>query len=354
MELKESICICSTSYHVFNILNLCRSTIEPKSTTLLLLDFGTNFFNQIHVENLRKIFENVIIISVNRKREYFKFIRILLKGKFSKKEIYKNIFTYATEINSRLYAMQYWHKRYSNIFYFEDGLETYDWVMYNKAKEKIDTGFKFFYGKRPLELCKALYVYEPECVINNTFHKPIFELQKVKSTTCFNDIDIKSIFSGDITPFPKKIVFLAAWFSEIEKYYSQNDFIQILVDTIGINQCCIKKHPNDKNSSIIDNQITVANSGCFEVANLYNDMNSYIFISIISTACLTPKLIYDQEPIIIFLYKIFLDSYDSKEWRETDKVIQKIRKQYKNSERIMIPDSLQEYRKCLENIKQLV
>lgn len=352
MQLKENLCICSTAYQCFNILGLCRSEINPKETDLIIIDFTGKILDQLNNSFLKVFFNSIEIIKIKPKNDYIKLLKALVFTRFSKPIIYKKIFTYGTEINSRLISLQYYHKRYSHLFYFEDGLESYDCVLSSNVKSIKDIGFKFLYGKTPLELCEALYVYEPNVVINNSYNKKVLPIKKITNKSDEIENIIKNAFRGNNIAFPKKIVFLEAWFSEKEKYELQQLFISILEETVETGVACLKKHPNDRNNFNFDTKLPVINDfGSFEVKNFFCSMNDYIFVSIISTACLTPKLIYDEEPTVIFLYKIFLNHYIYEEWIETDKVIRRIRSSYKKPERIMIPENIEEYRECLKKIR---
>lgn len=349
MKIKENICICSTAFHIFNILNMCTYEITFKDTDLLLLDWGKKVSTQLNIEYLKSLFNKVYIISLPNKRNYIKLIKHLVVGKILKKYVYKKIFVYGTEIYSRLFSLDYYKKDISEIFYFEDGLASYGRVLNIKSKAKKDIGIKILYGKSHMELCSGLFVYEPSCVMNNTLEKKVFPIKKILSKDVFKNLNISSCFVSNPKQNVRKIVFFESWFTDFEKYNKQKSLIEMMICRLDVNKICIKKHPSDVNNFSIEQRIEVIEDlGNFELYNLEHDVTNNIFISIISSACLTPKLIYNQEPTIILLYKIFRKKED---WIIPDGVIQKIRKTYSIPEKVMIPESISEYEECLGKIK---
>ena len=61
-------------------------------------------------------------------------------------------------------------------------------------------------------------------------------------------------------------------------------------------------------------------------------------------------MIYDEEPYVIFLYKIFLLRFTCPEWNETGKVIEKIKSNYKKPSKIIVPESINELKKYLNQL----
>ncbi len=85
-----------------------------------------------------------------------------------------------------------------------------------------------------------------------------------------------------------------------------------------------------------------------------DDIENDLFISIHSTACFTAKMLFDLEPYIILFYKLGDDevTHVSSEFEET---IRKFRNSYRDPEKIMIPNDMDELkdhiRKYSENRK---
>ena len=74
----------------------------------------------------------------------------------------------------------------------------------------------------------------------------------------------------------------------------------------------IKPHPRQKNSTLSNSGIKVCHNNTlpWEIVCLNNDLSNKVQITIFSQACISPKLIFDQEPTVIFLYKLLPVGYD--------------------------------------------
>lgn len=352
----KNLFICSSVFQVFNTINLCGFEFGFEYSDIILVDYGTNISTYLNLNFLRSKFHSVKIVKHERiitcRNIYIDVLKKILQNKIQSTLCdikYTNIFISGTEIYSKIYAYKYLEKL-TNLYYIEDGLESYDSVLDKNSKKRQDTVFSVFFKKRPLELCKGLYLYEPNYVINNSYKKNIYRIPKVKKDTEIAGI-IKDSFSGNILKIHQKAIFLEAWFNEFEKYKFQEKMLQIVVDTIGSENVGIKKHPNDIcNVDLYKKYNIIEGIRSFELNNLYYTLNNKILISIISTACLTPKMIYDEEPYVVFLYRIFLSKFEYKEWIYTEKIIYKIRSRYRTPEKIMIPESLSDLKRCLNRI----
>ncbi len=79
----------------------------------------------------------------------------------------------------------------------------------------------------------------------------------------------------------------------------------------------------------------------------------HVLIAIGSTAQITPKLLFDKEPWLIFLYNIFQYSgrgYSTIKYNNYDATAKKIREQYSDKSKVVIPKSINELRQVLEKI----
>lgn len=352
----QNLFICSSVFQIFNIINLCTSNCELKKSDVLLIDYGTNIDRYLDLNFMRSKFNNVRIIKHKRRTRnisiYVNVIKEILKNKILTnrwKIEYKNIFISGTEIYSKIYAYRYMDKL-KNLYYIEDGLGSYNAVLDENTKKKQDTVFQFFYKEKPLNICKGAYLYEPSNVINNTYNKALYSIPKVKRDTNTSEI-IKNTFKGDVIDIYQKIIFLEAWFNDMEQYMFQNELLKIVIDVIGIENIGIKKHPNNiNNTNLYESRSLIEGMSSFELNNIYYSLNDKILISIISTACLTPKMIYDEEPYVIFLYNIFLSKYKFPEWSDAEKVIDKVKKTYRIPSKIIVPETIDELKECLRNI----
>lgn len=348
---NKSLFICTSQYQVFNCLSIAKS--REDNPDLLVLNYDGGILKKLNFTGLKKIFSNIYtydicpITASARVRYSFWAKEIINKNSYgiNYQVGYKDVFISGTEMHSKIAAMKCESKG-AKVHYFEDGLESYDALLDESYKYKQDTILKLIYGNRALDVCQDMYVHLPELVRNNSLNKSIVKIQNLQELYTWSEV--QTCFSDECKPFKRRIVFLNAWFKDAEMYEEQRCYIDLL-DSVTGGDFSIKKHPNE---------IRVENEPCnqyedcgnFELANYRYDMSDKVFISIISTACLSPSILFNRTPYIIFLYKIFEAKFEMPEWTETDKVIKNFVDFSGMENRIFIPSTLGEYREILQQI----
>lgn len=344
-------------YQCFNAINITEHDNKYEETYLLLLETNKKFSSSINLEYLKTVFANVWII---RFKEYESKIRkslYLLKETFGTKVYgtsivhydFDEVFISGTEMHSKIVAYKLMGKN-TKLYYYEDGIASYYSVLNPTEKSRNDIILKYRYGSMPLDICKCLYVYEPNCVQNNIKNIKLVSIPKLKRRK-FRKIDLKKVYLAPPFDFSKKIVFLKAWFENAEKSRLQDDLIEIMVKHLGNDNCYIKTHPNEmKVGKNIPGLNYINTKSNFEISNYFYNFDECIFISIVSTASFSPKLIYGQEPKIVYLYKIFQNKF--RLWPQIDYTIAGMSQIYKDTNKIYIPNSLEQYAETLDEIKR--
>ena len=77
------------------------------------------------------------------------------------------------------------------------------------------------------------------------------------------------------------------------------------------------------------------------------DVNEKLFISIHSTACLTPKLLFDEEPYLILFYHLIDDAVTERNER-FDHTMKLFIDSYRDKDKIMLPKTQEEFVQCVE------
>lgn len=85
--------------------------------------------------------------------------------------------------------------------------------------------------------------------------------------------------------------------------------LELVAGHTGISDMLVKMHPrtDDYDASGIK---TLYTKGPMEILPFFLDINKKTLISSMSTGLFTPKLLFDKEPALIVLYKLFMDIYD--------------------------------------------
>ena len=113
-----------------------------------------------------------------------------------------------------------------------------------------------------------------------------------------------------------------------------------------------KKYPHDsvckphpRSTIEIKSPIKIYSDIQIPIEILYMDMNDLedrIIVSVFSTASFTPMLMFGKSPILILLYKMFLDKERVIEY---DKFLNKIKLVY--ASKIYTPSTISEFEECL-------
>jgi len=145
-------------------------------------------------------------------------------------------------------------------------------------------------------------------------------------------------------------------FTSIDSRFYEEPIIDILVASIPGDDLVAKLHPS---AETFDYKINKVQNQCIaEVLPLCIDISEKVLITGASTSAITPKLLYDEEPIIIFTYYLLepiARSFfkDEATIKNTKSFLEGIKRLYRNPERVMIPKSLEELRTSIERCKEL-
>ncbi len=348
--MKRALYICTSQYQIFNAVNIANGQEYRKfDKDLLILDIGSGLIQQLNLKKMKEIFTEIFIYRIctfsERKDRVYTFLgRELISRSPYGMDLsanYTDVFITGTEMHSKIVALRY-QKHCAKVHFFEDGLESYDSILHTGYKHKQDTILKAVYGYRSLDVCEDLYVYNPDFVINNSRNLPLCKIDPPARDAIIN------ITTGVPARFHKKFVFLSAWFKDIRMYEEQDKYISILFSEYP-DDYCVKKHPSDTKIEH-EKKYNIEDCGNFEIANAIYDMSDNIFVTIISTAGLTPFLLYKKKPNVIFLYKIFLNSFNMPEWSKTDIVIKRMVQKMSYEGRAYFPENIEQYKTVLRKL----
>ncbi|MGI5874421.1 MAG: polysialyltransferase family glycosyltransferase [Bacillota bacterium] len=244
---------------------------------------------------------------------------------------YTDIFVSSRQQVNRLLCMYVaeWMPK-TKIHYFDDGLGSYSQSV-TKVKRFDKFLRRILVGRKAANFTYQLHLYAPEMyqAYNGTeenIQKLIVDNETRK--------EIASIFCVASRSLPKGILFDTIPAAE---FYNEGIYIyDELVDKIlRQGNIVIKQHPRNKEfkyqAEYIEN-VSVP----FEVMCSEADYSNSVFFTSFSTAVFTPKLIYDQEPMIVFLYKI-LKEYRRDKNQNCDMLVECLRHMYKNPEIVLTP-----------------
>lgn len=78
--------------------------------------------------------------------------------------------------------------------------------------------------------------------------------------------------------------------------------------------------------------------------------DDHILVSLCSTACFSPKFMYNKEPYLIFTYRYVDFPLEERGRREIEDLVQKLKHIYRNPEKIFVPNSHEELINILDQL----
>lgn len=360
--MKIAIC-CATPYQTLNALNLVYHFLNHEDKVDLYYrkydSISNDILNKIEKYNL---FTNIYKYNLKSKQNFFSyilndllqamapslFISSIVYEKWSiKNKDYDYVsITSGTELEVALTRV--FPK--ANTIAYDDGLGSYIGDILHDQKLHI---IWRVLGRNTKKISpKILYV-------NNKNFCESKLTNDIRSLKNINDVSIEykkmilDIFNFDEAMcnkyLKKKIIYLTQPMEELE-YRFKNSIKEIekilnLYKTKGI----IRKHPRDKTKSesafVLDTSETLWELICNSLIT-----NDHILISVCSTTQIIPKILFNKEPWLIFTYKIYDIKNKTILLERFEPIIRKIQNNYIKKEKILIPETIEDFKYMLEKI----
>lgn len=241
-----------------------------------------------------------------------------------------------------------------NCFFLDDGMESYleknTKDTYSKLYKTISSLTKI--GGAAMKVDR-LYVYAPELVAKRERYEKVLKLPSLTESSKLFEDALKFVFqyeSENIGSEIKVIYFdqlSTGDFNDDLLIEKQKKVLDVLEKKWDVSQWGIKLHPRSRLKLYSDESHMLTSNIPWELFCNSVVKKDTILIAISSTACITPKMIYDQEPVVIFLEKIFIND----EERKVSDYFEKVKNLYKEENRFFIPKSLQEFETIIENLE---
>ena len=231
---------------------------------------------------------------------------------------------------------------------YEEGAFEYCMLGIKKSWSKVLFS-KLFFRRYYLEECEDAFLYEPTLVNN------IWTNIKIKGIPQFSDDHelkeiLNNVFSYKRTILDGKrgkIVFIEQAFFDQERDDQQVALINEIISEIGQKDVFVKMHPRSKIGKYNLSRDSLIGGTPLELMIMNENIEDNIFISITSSATTNFKVIFNEEPIIIMLYKLFLSH--SIVSHENEEFISRV-KNICNNNTFFIPESTKEFKTLLLNL----
>lgn len=228
---------------------------------------------------------------------------------------------------------------------FDDGLGSYYGNMASGGwKYKIFS--RFFYGGKHVAKPQRLYVNNAAMCKS----KAAVEIEQLPHWDKDFLNYVCQIFSVDQqkSKVRQRVIFLSQPFEDIDISQSFNVIMGHL--NLISNEVLIRFHPREKGREVPKTMNIDDGSVMWELTAAVTDMDSKILIGYYSTAQITPKMLFDQEPWLIFLYRIDESLFDENKKKSLDIMVGDLKANYREKRKIFIPNSIEEFKEELDSI----
>jgi len=357
--------ICGTPLQIFNVVNLATTTFRNEVIDVYILDHANSNYNCYLELRKHNIFNNVYYIKSktltggNSTIKIFRYIKTakhfinskIILSQLEKSNVkYDSIFISTTDVASQIIYYYYKNKFNSTkLFMYEDGILLTCNYFYFKTSQIKKFFIKILFRRDIINEYSGVYVYKPDFLITDksiTINKlPTINKDDVKTLSLLNNImGYKDYYSKELN---SKYVFFEQAFQFQNAIDKEVQLLEFIIKYTGLEDIVVKLHPRtDKNS--YDRICRVSQVPVpYEIIELNNIVENKVLISIISTACLNPKIIFDEEPYVILLFKLIdLFRYTPLNITLYDTVY-KIKNSYRDPNRFFIPETLKDLEEAL-------
>lgn len=230
---------------------------------------------------------------------------------------------------------------------YEDGTGSYSGNVVNKGSKKIYRAISSLihagaYAVQP----KALYLNNPDAYKAEA----ICEIRQMPRMSDQLLRLAESVFGyqEDTADQNRKIIWLSQPSDGVPESYALK---QKMADALKpfADQVLVRLHPRDKELELYEAFSLDKGENMWELVLLNQRMDDRALMAYYSTAQINPKLLYDQEPYLIFMYH-YAGYQSPVPTDDIDRMIENIRSLYRQPEKIFVPETKDELTAVLDKL----
>jgi hypothetical protein len=309
------------------------------------------------------VFENVVLVENKNGKSVFNFMKRIVQTIFLPKNIadvvkdrkYNEVVFFSNDhlMASSLVKLVLKNNKAAVFAFGEDGVGSYISDLHI-PNTKVRLVLRLFNRSRYLEKINIQYVCQPGLMVR----KNNLSLRRIPLPDFSGGIPdaYRSIFDTgekDGYPYKEKAIYLQQPFMEdglSDEYESEEAVLDLLNDFFGQDEFLVKLHLRSK-AQRYEKYRHTKDTTLWEYSWCEQSLKNKLLITPISTAALSPKMFFGEEPVIIFTYLLF-DKLMTQNpaYKNMIDFVMRFKDCYTNSDRIFIPQNLQELRGILENL----
>lgn len=354
------IAVCSTPLQLINIINMKFNVYMDKKVDLIILNHSKA--NNIYFEKLIKldVFNKIIYVDSylgeqkkgRLKRHLSSILYFLSKSKIEN-QIFKNasygtfvmfstdlptqiIYNYYKDINSKM-----------ELVIVEEGLFTYGIEIFNFSFFKKII-MKLVFNRVFIDEISQVYVYKPDYINSKKFGIKNIPNLSDSHKTVIDTLNEVFVDTQDEKVTLEKIMFFDQPYQS-EEIRSEIKNILMELKNLFDRKIQIKLHPRTNTQEYDSDYLKFNSTIPFEIALLNEKIDNKILMSVFSSACIMPKIMFDEEPFVILLYKLIDVSDETAINSDIIDLVYKVKESYKNPERFVIPETFEELTQIIKS-----
>ncbi len=341
---------CGTPFQLMNAINLKVSFYKEDLAEIYIFDYFSNTSNI--ADNLKKtnIFSKVYLIEHKIYRHPSGLIKNFIFNRkigeeFKKKNYSKLYICYNGLLQNLFYNFFLKGNKNMEVNFFDEGTATYIYPYKKALRLSFKIFLKCFFMTSMDKHLESVYLYCPSAIQENKQYK-VKQLPKIskKNKELINIYNQIFDYNCEENEFEdRNIIFFEESFSQ-DTDCSDEELIGMVLNSIDKDEIIVKRHPRVKKNRYIDYGVRYNKNSSipWELYLLNNDFQEKILITLSSTAAISPKVIFDEEPRVIILYHLL----DKKAYIHTDffdKYIDSIKNLYNDKEKFLLAKSKEEF-----------
>ncbi len=366
---KKIICSAETPFQVF-CLSVIFSSMDKsffKQLDLVVYEQFVGLNDLIEILELGKLFDNIYVIKHEDFDNTRKNLRYLCNQKFNIAQMREVFFKQFSFFDYKLYDVLFCAtpscithdiKNYCvpggfTVFY-DDGtgshngsgrhMKTFVDKVYNSSTTQNDKNIinkiedwlvRLFFKKELLYNVAEIWLFNPSKLDREIYLDGIVQSIDFENSSLYKTIKHKALDDEEFGKY---------WFLSLTTASNSNELNRekeiLKTITTYINTTInVRLHPGRSNDFGDRIEFNVKDSKIlWELMSLKGVINNdSVLIGHCSTAQITPKLIFDLEPTLVFLYKLY--SVDNDQLRRANRTVEDIKSRYINKSKIYVPEN---------------
>ncbi len=236
------------------------------------------------------------------------------------------------------------------VFFLEDGTGSYFGNMEKDSRSRIFSFFNRFFINGALDYHpQRLYVNNP-ALCKSTIAEEVRPLPPLDAQNPALAL-LETIFDYQDNPAysQKKTVYLTQPLEEVKGYIAGKHEVMVGMLDPHRDNVLLRIHPRQKNvfaGGLLADEV----GNLWELECIRNITDEHVLIGAFSTAQVTPKLLCDKEPYLVFTYKLFFDNLDSEMWCGASGMIEQFKAFYRQTGKLFVPESMDELRRIVDRL----